>query len=52
MKRSDFSTELKDFPAIEAVDISNYLVLQTYFDSGKHRNVRKHYTLHKHRHLR
>jgi len=23
MKRSDFSTELKDFPAIEAVDISN-----------------------------
>ncbi|XP_017350013.1 CCR4-NOT transcription complex subunit 4 isoform X6 [Ictalurus punctatus] len=35
MKRSDFSTELKCLPAIEAVDISNYLVLQTSFYSRK-----------------
>ena len=39
MKRSDFSTELKDFPAIGAVDNSNYLVLQTYFDFTKFGNV-------------
>jgi len=31
MKRSDFSTEAKYLPAIEAVDITNYLVLQTSF---------------------
>ena len=29
MKMSDFSTELKDLPTIEAVDITNCLVLQT-----------------------
>jgi len=39
MKRSDFLTELKDFPAIKAVDISNYLVLQTYFDLTKFGNI-------------
>ncbi|XP_057708134.1 uncharacterized protein LOC130926863 [Corythoichthys intestinalis] len=29
MKMSEFSTELRDLPAVEAVDITNYLVLQT-----------------------
>ncbi|XP_062288031.1 uncharacterized protein LOC133993176 [Scomber scombrus] len=33
MKKSDFSTDLNDLPAIEAVDITNYLVLQTSFYS-------------------
>ena len=32
-KKTDVSNELKDLPAIEAVDISNYLVLQTSFYS-------------------
>lgn len=29
MKMSEFSVELKDLPTVEAVDITNYLVLQT-----------------------
>lgn len=29
MKRNDFSAELKDLPAFEALDLSNYPVLQT-----------------------
>ena len=29
MKMSDFLTDPKDLPTIEAVDITNYLVLQT-----------------------
>jgi len=43
MKRGNFSTKLKDFPAIEAVDI-NYLVLQTYFDFTKFANITR-YTI-------
>ena len=35
MKKTDFSTELKDLPAIEAVVIRNYLVLQTSFYSKR-----------------
>lgn len=31
MKRSDFSAGLKDLPAIEVVDVTNYLVIQTSF---------------------
>ena len=29
MKMSEFSAETKDLPAIEAIDIANYLILQT-----------------------
>ena len=29
MKMSEFSVDLKDLPTVEAVDITNYLVLQT-----------------------
>ncbi len=29
MKMSEFSVELEDLPTVEAVDITNYLVLQT-----------------------
>jgi len=47
MKRSDFSTELKDFPAIEALEISNYelprLADITYFDFTNFGNI-THYT--------
>ncbi|KAL1279247.1 hypothetical protein QQF64_025920 [Cirrhinus molitorella] len=35
MKKSEFSSELKYLPAIEAVDITNYLVVQTSFYSTK-----------------
>ena len=31
LKKTEFSKDLKDLPAIEAVDITNYLVLQTSF---------------------
>ena len=33
MKMRDFSTEPKDLPTIEAVDITNYLVLQTSYST-------------------